>query len=143
MIDSNWKFSHAGLIVRDTLKTCDHYRRLGFEVIRGPYETPVKYPDNPMTSVVAWIRRDTITFEVIQPLAGRWVNKEFLETIGEGVNHLCFTVEDIASERKRMEDMGFPVVYDFTVGLGTFAYFDTRKAGNLMIELLQSAPQQP
>ena len=140
MIAGNWKFSHAGLIVRDTLKTIAHYKQLGFEVIRGPYDTPVESADNPRTSKVAWIKRDTMTFEVIQPLEGKWVNKEWLETVGEGVNHLCFTVDDIASERQRMEAMGFPEVYGFTVGLGTFAYFDTRKSGNLMIELLQPPP---
>ena len=49
-------------------------------------------------------------------------------------------IDDIAGEKKRMEAMGFPEVYGFTVGLGTFAYFDTRKVGNLMIELLQPPP---
>jgi catechol 2,3-dioxygenase-like lactoylglutathione lyase family enzyme len=135
--NQNWKFSHAGLIVKDTARTCEHYRQLGFEVLKGPYTTPAKYPDNPMNSVVAWIKKDAIVFEVIQPLEGRWVNKEFLDTIGEGVNHICFTVDNIAEERQRLEGMGFPVVYGFTVPLGTFAYFDTRKAGNLIIELLE------
>ena len=72
--------------------------------------------------------------EIIQPLEGRFVNKEFLDTVGEGVNHIAFEVDDLAAERARLEAMGFKPVYHSPV----FAYFDTRSQGNLMIELKQS-----
>jgi catechol 2,3-dioxygenase-like lactoylglutathione lyase family enzyme len=140
MIADNWKFSHVGMIVRDARKTCEHFRSLGFEITSGPYETPAKTADNPMNSVVAWMKKDAAVFEVIQPLEGRWINKEFLETAGEGVNHVCFTVDDIEAERARLTAMGFPEIYGFKVKRGTFAYFDTRRAGNLIIELLQLEP---
>jgi catechol 2,3-dioxygenase-like lactoylglutathione lyase family enzyme len=139
MIADNWKFSHVGLIVRDARKACEFYRSLGFEITSGPYETPPKFPDNPMNSVVAWMKKDAAVFEIIQPLEGKWINKEFLETVGEGVNHICFTVDDIETERARLTQMGFPVLYGFSVPRGTFAYFDTRSVGNLIVELLQPA----
>ena len=131
MIGSNWRFMHVGMIVRDTLKTCEHFKTLGFEVSRQPFTTAAKSAENPQTSVIANMKKDSIVVEIIQPLEGRFVNKEVLDSIGEGVNHLCFEVDDFPAERARMEAMGFPVVY----GSPAFAYFDTRKCGNLMIEL--------
>lgn len=143
MTGQDWKFHHCGLIVRDTRKTCELYRMIGFEITDGPYETPPKFPDNPMNSVVAWIRKDALAIEILQPLAGQWVNKEFLERSGDGVNHICFTVADLEAEKRLMEQRGFPMVYGFSVPKGSFAYFDTRKTGNLMIELLQPASPRP
>ena len=44
--------------------------------------------------------------EIMQPLSGRWVIKDFLESNGEGINHLCFEVADLATERAQLEAMG-------------------------------------
>ena len=71
--------------------------------------------------------------EFIQPLEGSWVNKEFLDTVGEGVNHIAFSVSDLEAETERLTRMGFPVVF----GNERCAYFDTRRMGNLIIELVR------
>lgn len=142
MYSSDWKFAHAGLIVRDCVATTAFYRELGFDVVVGPYVTPPKYPDNAMSSRVSFVGKGGMLLEIMEPLDGQWVIREFLDQHGEGVNHICFEVEDIEKERQRLEAMGFPVVYGFTVPLGTFMYFDTRSRGNVLLELLQPAGRQ-
>lgn len=137
---NGWRFHHAGLIVRDTKAACAFYEALGFEVVAQPYVTPPKFPDNPMNSVVSFVRKGGFMFEIMQPVEGRWVAMDFIETIGEGVNHLCFEVDDIEAERRHMTEAGYPIVYGFDVPIGTFSYFDTRRMGNVMIELLQLNP---
>ena len=134
MIRDDWKFLHIGMIVRDTDKTCAFFGMMGFRVIRT-FETPSKSPDNPRTSKIALIQKDAAVLEVIQPLEGTWINKDFLESVGEGVNHICFEVNDVEAETERMISFGFPVIYKVARG----AYFDTRKVGNLMIELVRPA----
>ena len=132
MIGDDWKFLHIGMIVRDTDKTCAFYETMGFRVIRT-FETPSKSPDNPRTSKIALIQKDSAVIEIIQPLEGTWINKDFLESVGEGINHICFEVGDVKKETERMIERGFPVIYALPRG----AYFDTRKVGNVVIELIQ------
>jgi catechol 2,3-dioxygenase-like lactoylglutathione lyase family enzyme len=132
-IGDDWKFTHVGLIVRDLDKSGRLLARLGFSLVRGPFTTEPKAADNPQTSRIAYFRKDALLFEVIQPIEGRFVNKHFLESIGEGVNHTCFEVDDFAADRARMEAMGYPFVY----GSSIFGYFDTRAVGGVMIELKQ------
>jgi catechol 2,3-dioxygenase-like lactoylglutathione lyase family enzyme len=138
LLSSDWKFHHGGVIVHDCAATSERYRELGFNIVVGPYTTPPKQPDNPMNSTVCFVEKGGILLEIMQPLEGRWVIKEFLETVGEGINHLCFQVENIREEEKRMNDLGYHAVYGADVSLGTFRYFDTRKAmGNVIVELLE------
>ncbi len=141
LISSGWKFAHAGLIVRDCEQTTRFYRDLGFDIISAPYVTPPKYADNAMSSRVSFVGRGGLLLEIMQPLDGQWVIRDFLDSNGEGINHICFEVADIESERERLESMGFPVIYGFSVELGTFKYFDTRRQGNIIVELLQ--PSRP
>jgi methylmalonyl-CoA/ethylmalonyl-CoA epimerase len=133
----DWRFVHAGLIVRDCRRATAFYCHLGFDVVSEPYVTPPKYPDNAMSSCVSFVARGGILLEIMEPLDGRWVIKDFVDKHGEGVNHLCFEVDDIQREKQRLEAMGFPVIYGFDVSLGKFRYFDTRKIGNIVIELLE------
>ena len=137
MMEEGWKFLHVGLIVADTLKTLEFYKSLGFEVMREPYQTPAKSADNPRTSLISFVRKGDVVMEIIQPLEGSFVNKDFLAASGGGINHMAFEVKDLALERAKMEAAGYPVVYGGLPG-GFFAYFDTRSAsGNLIIELIQ------
>jgi methylmalonyl-CoA/ethylmalonyl-CoA epimerase len=133
METDDWRFRHVGVIVRDTAATYDFYRTLGFRSVDPPFQTPVRTADNPRTSRIARVERAGVTMEFIQPLAGTFVNKEFLDTVGEGVNHIAFTVSDLEGEVERLGRMGFPALY----GNERCAYCDTRRAGNVIIELIR------
>ena len=132
MDQSGWRFKHVGLIVRDTDKAYEFFKGMGFEVSRERFFASPAIP-NPPKSHITHLNKGGLVLEIIQPMAGKFINMEFLETVGEGVNHICFEVDDLASEKKKMAAQGFAELY----GSEVFGYFDTRAHGNMIIELDQ------
>jgi 4-hydroxyphenylpyruvate dioxygenase-like putative hemolysin len=78
-----------------------------------------------------------LAMEMWQPLRGNTIQQEFLDRVGEGVNHLCFYVDDIAKERVRLAEKGIRVVWSAQNEEGEGSYFDTRAFCNLALELVQ------
>jgi len=132
MDSSSWRFSHIGIIVRNTDESLRFFQTLGFDLLKGPYDTTGRAEGAPR-SRIAHIQRDGASIELVQPIEGTSVNTDFLNTIGEGVNHICYEVDDLETERLKMAADGFTELY----GSEIFAYFDTRAKGNLIIELKQ------
>jgi methylmalonyl-CoA/ethylmalonyl-CoA epimerase len=132
MIDStDWRFRHVGMIVRDIDKAIALYQQFGFTFVKEKFLASPAI-ENPPKSYVAHMSMGGLTIEFIQPLEGKFVNMEFLESIGEGVNHVCYQVDDLPTQRQKLIEAGFPPIYEKE---GLFGYFDTRRAGNLIIEL--------
>ena len=142
--------NHVGVVVRDMDKAIEHYQSLGI----GPFERlrkvtqvqikvlgkPIKLDDIKLRVRIA--RTGQVGFELIQPVAGESPWKEFLETKGEGINHLCFLVDDIDKETAKLEEKGFKVLWSsrFKNGGGA-AYFDTAQVGGVILELIQWPPE--
>ena len=135
-----------GVIVRDMDKAIEHYSSLGI----GPFESlrkllPIERkvlgkpidPDN-FRLKVRVTQMGPVQLELIQPVAGESLWKEFLETKGEGINHLGFFVDDIDKEEAKLVEKGFKVLYSsrFQSGGGA-TYFDTGKVGGVILELIQ------
>ena len=63
----------------------------------------------------------------------------FLERRGEGLHHVCFAVDDIAAELRRISDAGFDLIdrapRDGHAGLVAFVH--PKSAHGILIELLQ------
>lgn len=139
-----------GMVVRDMDAAIKYFEALGL----GPFESsadPAPIVDRvvhgrPAPDVknrISTTRMGAIELELVQPLTGESVQKEFLDTRGEGINHLGFFVEDLAAETARLVHQGYRVVSSGrTTGGGAFAYFDTDKVGGILFELMQ-APSQP
>ena len=82
-----------------------------------------------------------IGIELVQPVSGESVQKEWLERRGEGVNHICFIVDDIDEATAMMVEEGFEVTSSSNnEGGGGMAYFDTDKVGGIAIELEELPP---
>ena len=66
----------------------------------------------------------------------------FLERRGEGLHHVCFAVDNIGVELRRLEDAGFELIdrtpRDGHGGLVAFVH--PRSAHGVLIELLQRRP---
>lgn len=143
MKSSSWKFDHVGAVVRDLDKAMKYFQSMGI----GPFTT------NP--SEVATDRKvygkpaniklkgaeahlGPIKFELIQPVEGESVQKEFLKSKGEGMNHIGFIVDDLETEVKKLEEMGFSVISSGKIPpSGGFAYVGTNKVGGVIIELIK------
>jgi len=140
-------FDHMGVVVRDMDKAIEYYQSLGI----GPFE-PVttavaekKLRGKPADDVkfeLRVARIGQIRLELIQPVEGESLHKEFLENKGEGINHLCFSVDDIDKEAAKLVKKGFKVIASrkFVNGGGN-VYFDTGKVGGVLLELLQQPPE--
>jgi hypothetical protein len=81
----------------------------------------------------------SIAHEFAQPLEKETIFGEFLTRRGEGVFSLDFMVDNLEKETARLTYRGVRVVLSGKAKDGSaFAYFDTRKVGNLMVKLVQA-----
>ena len=80
--------------------------------------------------------------ELLQPVQGETVHKELLESTGEGIGHVAYTVDDLEEETAKLVERGFPVILSIRPAGQTkrsAVYIDTRsKFSNLIIELMQA-----
>lgn len=147
------KIDHIGVIVKDLEKAVEHYESLGF----GPFEPlriardgaykerrvldkPIR-PDS-IKLKVSVAKIGPVKLELIQPAGGESLWKEFLDTKGEGINHLGFYVDDIDKEESELVEKGLKVLYKarFSAG-GGGTYFETRGVGGFIMELIQWPPE--
>ena len=140
------RFHHMGVLVKDLDKAVEYYEGLGI----GPFE-PSKIvhidrkmygkPATGVKNVGTGTKLGPIGFELVQPVSGESIQKEYLESHGEGINHLAFVVDDIEEATSIMVEAGFKVISSSkNEGGGGMAYFDTDKVGGVQIELEEIPP---
>ena len=82
--------------------------------------------------------------ELIQPLEGESIHREWLEARGEGFHHVGVIVDSVARTTELMDEAGFAVLQSGTGfgtdGGGAYAYYDTVAALGMMVEALEPAP---
>jgi|TARA_Y100000031_G_C8223885_1_gene387337 4-hydroxyphenylpyruvate dioxygenase-like putative hemolysin len=133
------RFHHVGVLVKNMDEAVEYYRGLGI----GPFESfnlvqidrKVYGKPAPNVKVIAkGAQMGPIGFELVQPVSGKSVQKEWLKRRGEGINHLAFLVEDIEEATSIMVEAGFKVISCAkNKGGGGTAYFDTDKIGGVII----------
>lgn len=141
------RIDQVGIVVRDIDRAIKYYESLGIgpfkpmnvtSIDREVYGKPA--PDVKNVARVAQVGQ--LQIELIQPISGQSVQREFLESKGEGVNHLAFFVDDIAKETAKLTALGFKMISGGKlVGGGGFAYFDTDKVGGVQFEFVQWPPK--
>ena len=131
-----------GLVVRDAEKTARRLEQLGM----GPFELRT------LPSWDEWFRGKPMKakfkiyvanvggmdIELIQPVEGDSPHQEFLDTKGEGIQHIAFAVDDVEKEITRLTQNGASVLLRAKQKSGSrsVAYMDL-DAGNLITELIQ------
>jgi methylmalonyl-CoA/ethylmalonyl-CoA epimerase len=133
-MESNWKFNHIGAVVRDVDKAVDYYQSLG---IVNEATDRVTMEGKKAKLIGRFIHIGSLLLELWQPVRGETVQQEFLDSRGEGVNHIAFNVDDLDRERDKLVEKGIPIVFSVKDETGYMAYFDARKFGNILIELIQ------
>ena len=160
----NWTFHHFGVIVEDMDKAVEFYKSLG--IIDFPSETEaagnqpfwveitaygetVIKEGKPLFSIkpdmkpgrVKFCWMGSVPLELIQPGdAFKEVNGDFLKSKGEGVDHIAFTVDagNFDLEVEKMKAKGLSILFSGRQSNGGgFAYFDTRKVGGVITELMR------
>ncbi len=136
------KVMQIGIVVRDVDKTIERLTSLGM----GPFEEMTLPPDR-----VEWFRDKRmyadfkicktmigdVEIELIQPLKGDSPHKEFLESKGEGIQHIGCAVEGIQEKVDELTKQGVEVLLRAKFpGGGGVAYCDLG-VGDIIIELIE------
>jgi len=146
-MEKHWEFRHIGVVVRDMDKIVEYYQSLGIATIAPEQVADNKSldlivngkPADPNLKIkIRMAQVGPITFELLQPIEGESPHKEFLDSKGEGAHHVAFTVDNLTKEIAELVDKGASVIITRQDQKGNgFAYFDVRKFGNIIIELIQ------
>ena len=153
-MENNWKFHHVAVVVEDMDKAVEYYQSLGIGTFQPEfmldsstftdYKVYGKTPDTIDKTRMRFVQiGPSFKLELVQPLEGEPIYKEFLKSKGEGVHHIAYAVDDLEGEAAKLAKKGIPAitrVHRSSPGAGFaygWAYFDTRKVGNVIIELVQ------
>jgi len=138
------KLVQVSVVVKDIDRAIEHYESLGI----GPFKRisleglmeKIQYGKPvDLNLKVAIANAGSIDIELIQPVEGAPLQQEFLDTKGEGINHIGFRVDDIDKEEANLVRKGLKVVQRVRRSTGGSSYFDTRDVGGVLFELYQSA----
>ena len=105
------------------------------EIYRGkPSEGQVK---------LTFFNLGQVVLELLEPVSGGTSWQEFLDTKGEGVQHIGFNVEDHVKTSQELEKAGYPIFHQgrYDSDDGTYIYHDTQDALGVVVELLHSDPR--
>ncbi len=140
--------THVGVVVKDVCQAVDYYSRI-FGL--GPFEpvydfSPDKYwykgEKSQLSLKVSRTVWGEMEFELIQPLAGKSVLHDHLNTRGEGLHHLGIDVENYDDIVRRMNEEGFKALLAIETylpkkeSLSKASYFDTDKIGGVIMEVI-------
>ena len=158
-METGWELNHVGIVVKDKNRALDYYQSLGIGLSVGPQpllphmegEASLliyrKLDGDPVTRTSSSPRPRAHTFydgesqigslqlECIQTSPGSFI-WEYLESKGEGINHLCFNVPDVNGETDKLLEKGCPLMFNATKGGAIIEdYLDTRKFGDVILSM--------
>ena len=137
-MEKNWKLHHIAVIVRDIDEAVQYYQSLGIATVGRE----VIFPESKPRIRAKFVQIGSVPIEFIQPLEGESGYKEFLESKGEGVQHIAFAVDDLDKETDKLVDKGVSIIVKGKAPSAfgsTSAHFDTRQVGDFAIQLIQEA----
>jgi len=143
------EINQIGMVVRDLQKAVDNYwAALGigpWSIVRiePPLLRDVTLRGKPVeASMLAAIAQSgAIQLELIEPLEGPSIWKEFLEERGEGLHHVQSLVQDPDVALAAFREMGVDVLMSGRIGDNIFYYMDTEPLLGIIYEFVgQTAP---
>jgi 4-hydroxyphenylpyruvate dioxygenase-like putative hemolysin len=157
-LNGRWRPMHMGVTVKDIDGYIEFFQAIGFKS-QVEYTTvePLKFEDTiwefygkkPVVNVkskgmgVLQNKSGTFVLEVIQPLEGKDLYREFMDRHGEGMDHIHFGVDNLEEEAEKMSGKGFPAIMAVrTPADGLFeTFYDTRNIGGFCIALWKNSIQ--
>jgi methylmalonyl-CoA/ethylmalonyl-CoA epimerase len=138
------KLLHVGVVVRDLDKTVKRLESLGI----GPFE-PLPLPPliekrlfrgKPMDAKekILIAKMGNIELELLEPIEGASPYQEFLDTKGEGIQHLTFAVDDLDNEIARFAKQGINILMSGKVEGGARGVYLDLEVGGIILSLFQS-----
>ena len=139
----NLKVDQLGFVYKDIEKQAKIFETLfnvpKFAIIPETTEI-VKYrgKDGEVNTKIAISRQFNTQIELIQPINGESIHKEFLDKGREGLHHISFYVENIETYIKFFEKQRLEMVYYGSIGKQVYAYFDTEEALGMFLEIQET-----
>jgi len=131
---------HIGIAVRDLAATSKVFQRL-FDL--EPRDLRTDQHEGEQTDAMLVPGNDRLWFHVVQSWGQRARVHKFLEEKGEGLEHLCFEVDDIRQAVRRVTEAGVPL-YDNKIftnrpdGFEAFVY--PEHTTGITVELIEPYP---
>jgi methylmalonyl-CoA/ethylmalonyl-CoA epimerase len=136
--------SQVGIVVKDLQKAVDNYQekfgigpwmtmRIGVPLLRD-LTLRGKPVEASMMGAIA--QNGNIQMELIQPLEGPSIWKEFLEQRGGGVHHFQSIEQDPKATLEAFKEMGVDVLMSGRIGDNIFYYMDTEPLLGTIYELV-------
>lgn len=127
------KVHHVSLAVKDAEKVIEVWSSmLGI----GPWTchdmAGTSAKGYPWTGKEYWAQVGDLVIELIQPVEGRIVQSKFLDTVGPGLHHIAFAVEDVEETLAELQDKGAELIIHSP---GSFAYLKTGAPDGAVIEI--------
>ena len=134
-----WKLHHIAVVVQDIDKAVRYYESLGIATVGRE----VIFPESNPKIRAKFVEVGSIPIEFIQPIEGESSRyKEFLDSKGEGVQHIAFAVDNLDEETAKLVDKGVSIIIKgkAPAAFGSIsAHFDTSQIGDFAIQLIQEA----
>jgi len=135
---------HVNAVVKDVDKTVEFLSSkwgLGpWKVMDFEFTRENTIVGEPCKIRLAFAKLGSTALELIQPLEGKSVWSEFLETKGEGLHHIAFSVSNWDEMVSKVQEHGGKMI---AAGIGDgqrFSYFDIRPGG-LVIEFEEQSKE--
>ncbi|WP_276258908.1 VOC family protein [Haloglomus litoreum] len=139
----------VGFVVRDLADGAERFRSVlgvgpwAVWEFEPPALTERTYRGDParFTMRIAIATVGDLMLELIEPVDGPSIHRDFLDDHGEGLHHIaCFSFEDTDQVVEAMADAGAPVVQRGRFGESTFVYLDTTDLLNGVLFETGTAP---
>lgn len=143
------KIDQVGVVVRDMDKAIKHYESMGI----GPFKPQKKLvftkrviygkpvvPIDKVKNKIMVAQMGPVQIELIQPVEGESHWKRFLDTKGEGIQHLGFFCDNIDREEAKIVKRGFNIIYSSRYDDGGGVCYFEPGVGDIILELIDLKP---
>jgi len=139
----NLKVDQLGFVFKDVEKHAKIFENL-FNIPKftflPPFSNMVKLRGKEIstTTKIGFSRNFNTQIELIQPIEGESLYKEFVDQGREGLHHISLFVEDLQLYIDQFQRFGYEVIYSGQIGKRVWAYLDTEKDLGLILELQET-----
>lgn len=126
------QISHLGIAVQDLEEAREFYR----SVFGVESSEPIVGGNGDLKA--SMIKLGDTSIELLQPLGAEGPVAKFLQRQGEGIHHVCYVVDDIASEVESLKNNGVQIVGSPKSGVeGMSVFLHPRSTHGVMTELVE------
>lgn len=143
---NNLRVTQIGYIVKDIEEARQRFAQFfGLDVpeimVTAGYDrarTEYRGKPSEATAKLAFFHLENLDVELIEPDEKPSVWREFLEEHGEGIQHIAFEIKGMQQKIELFGRDGMELLQKGEYTGGRYAYLDTTKAVNTVVELLEN-----